>query len=127
MEGSREKGNFSWIEYAVLDTRETTSQTGILNCKLMGSPINLDVSGEKVCKEEPLPTEEHAHYGSIVGSLLHISTKSRANIASAASMLDTYVFSTTTVNMAQAERTLRYLRWTEEKTSKMKPGYSNQL
>lgn len=93
----------------------------------MGNLINPDLSEEEVCKGVALSTEESAHYHSIVGIYLYISTESRPNIAFAASILRSYVYSSTTVNMTQAKQAVSYLRSAKDKISTMKHSASNQL
>lgn len=90
---------FAWIPDRAAGIRQSTlienflRGTGMKDGKPIGSPMNQDVSDEEVSKGGPLSTDERAHYRSIVGSPLYIATKSRPDIAFAASKLGSYVSS----------------------------------
>lgn len=98
---------------------------GLQGDSVARSSINHDVRDKKAYKGIDVLREEHAHYRSIVGSLLYIETKSQPVIAFSSSILGSYVSSLTNVNMAQAKRASRYLRSTRYKISIMKPAASN--
>lgn len=93
--------------------------------KPVRSPLQTDIG--IIHKPNPLCDEGRTKYGSIVGSLLYLATKTRPDLCVVASALCSHVESPTDKQMGAVKHALRYFKGSAQYELILCPGTLNQL